>query len=492
MTRGPLRGDAGPADARGGGEEPARGPTFPSEAWDRLVQFETHLKAIERFFNLENHPARSSRPVAFQDNLATEVALAERQFRRLVQLGRGIMDESDANLLAFRSYVETEWAGDAARDALLSEYSSQKTWRDSLYLLLEGLQSLATLAAGLRTANTVTLATFRALGQQFRTLMVHNRFFSPVRARPVFLFAERLTHPVLRRAVVECGSERLQRAMALVLSILTRHLRVLSWVEVGSNDRDELLDALPLLTLLRSDFVILRPFLERAFPERFFSQDNATRVEEELRARIDGFCFELQVEARKAFEVFLLDFTQTANVKRMRGSLEAAHGLLTALLEQAVVAVVGVTLPGTADKDVFPSSVMRRQQSLRLREDLWLFSEVLGHVTEFLASAAPAERKRLAYRGLLDFLTYFENLSMQFVRYSDHEPFEHFCREMRALREERFADPMRCEDIASNFDCFRVFIQTILGQVNLRADLHAKELDEVRAKRALMQFIRVA
>ena len=27
------------------------GPGFPSEAWDKLVHFETHLKAIERFFN---------------------------------------------------------------------------------------------------------------------------------------------------------------------------------------------------------------------------------------------------------------------------------------------------------------------------------------------------------------------------------------------------------------------------------------------------------
>ena len=479
MNRGPLN----------GGDDAARGPAFPSEAWDRLVQFETHLKAIERFFNLENHPARSSGPIAFQDNLTTEVMLAERQFRRLVQLGRGIMDETDANLLAFRNYVESEWAGDAARDALLAEYSDQKTWRDSLFLLLEGLQSLTVLAAGLRAANSVNLATFRALGQQFRSLMVHNRFFSPVRARPVFLFAERLGHPIMRRAVVECPSERLRRAMALVLSILNRHLRVLSWVEVGSERREELLDALPLLTLLRSDFVILRPFLEKAFPKRFFSQDKTTRVEEDLRARIDGFCFELQVEARKAFEVFLLDFTQTTSVKRIKGSLEAAHGLLTALLEQAVVAVVGVTLPGTADKDLFPSCVMRRQQSLRLREDLWLFGEVLGHVTEFLISPAAPESKRLAYKGLLDFLTYFENLSMQFVRYSDHEPFEHFCREMRALRDERFMDQLRCEDIASNFDCFRVFI---LGLVNLRADLHATVLDDVRAKRALMQFVRVA
>ena len=64
--------------------------------------------------------------------------------------------------------------------------------------------------------------------------------------------------------------------------------------------------------------------------------------------------------------------------------------------------------------------------------------------------------------------------------------------EMRALRDERFMDQLRCEDIASNFDCFRVFIQTILGLVNLRADLHATVLDNVRAKRALMQFVRVA
>ncbi len=492
MPRSPVSVGGGPGGANRGGNGSAAGPAFPSEAWDKLVQFETHLKALERFFNLENHPLRSAGPVGFQENLATEVALAERQFRRLVQLGRGIMDESDANALAFRSYIESEWVGDAGRDALLAEYSSQKTWRDSLFLLLEGLQSLATLAYGVRNANSAGLATFRALGQQFRSLMAHNRFFSPVRARPVFLFAERITHPILRRAIVECPTEHLRRGMALVLSIYTRHLRVLGWVEFHSEQREELLDALPLLTLLRSDFLILRPFLEKAFPKRFLARDSTTTLEEDLRARIDSFCFELQVEARKAFEAFMLDFTQTVSVKKMRGSLEAAHGLLSSLLEQAVTTVVNVTLPGTADKDIFPSCLLRRQQSLRLREDLWLFGEVLGHVTEYLASGAPPENKRLAYKGLLDFLTYFENLSMQFVRYWDREPFEHFCREMRALRDERFADPLRCEDIANNFDCFRVFIQTILGLVNLRADLQSTALDEVRARRALMQFVRVA
>ncbi len=492
QRRRPPRGPKDVADSAGDATSSVGGGGFPSEAWEKLVRFETHLKALERFFNLENHPVRSGGPVGVQDNMATEVGVAERQFRRLIQLGRGILDEADANVLAFRSYVETEWVSDAARDALLTEYSDQKTWRDSLFLLLEGLQSLATLAAGLRSARQVTVASFRALAQQFRALMVHNRFFNPVRAHPMFLFAERLSHPVLRRAVVECPTERLRRALALVLSILTRYLRILSWVESDAETREEILDALPLLALLRSDFVTLRPFLEKVFSQRFLLHEGATHAEDELRTRIDGFCFELQVEARKTFESFLFDFTQTNNVKKMRGALEAALGLLTSLLEQAVVSMVVISLPGTADRDVFPRSTVRHQQSLRLREDLWLFGEVLRHVTEALVSPVAAEEKRLAYRGLLDFLTYFEHLSMQLLRFWDREPFEQFCREMRALRDERFTDPLRSEDIANNFECFRVFIETILGLVNLRADLRASTLNEVRARRTLIQFVRCA
>jgi len=492
VRRRPVSEAGGTAGLTGDGTSWVGGTGFPSEAWDKLVQFETHLKAIERFFNLENHPVRSGGPVGVQENMATEVGVAERQFRRLVQLGRSIMDEADANVLAFRSYVESEWVSDAARDALLSEYSDQKTWRDSLFLLLEGLQSLSTLAAGLRSARQVSVASFRALAQQFRALMVHNRFFNPVRAHPMFLFAERISHPVLRRAVVECPTERLRRALALVLSIFTRHLKILSWVDSQAETREEILDALPLLSLLRSDFVALRPFLEKAFFQRFLPHEGATRAEDELRTRIDGFCFELQVEARKAFESFLFDFTQTANVKKMRGALEAAHGLLTSLLEQAIVTLVGITLPGTSDKDIFPNSTVRHQQSLRLREDLWLFGEVLRHVTESLLSPAVADEKRQAYRGLLDFLTYFEHLSLQLLRFWDREPFEQFCREMRALRDERFTDATRCEDIANNFECFRVFIETILGLVNLRSDLRTSTLDEVRARRTLMQFVRCA
>ncbi len=476
------------------GDEPRAmgGVGFPAEAWEQLVRFETHLKAIERFFNLENHPARSGGPVGLQDNMATEVGVAERQFRRLIQLGRGILNEADANVLAFRTYIESEWVSDSARDALLTEFSDQKTWRDSLFLLLEGLQSLATLAAGLRTARQVSVASFRALAQQFRALMVHNRFFNPMRAHPMFLFAERLTHPVLRRAVAECETGSLRRALALALSFLMRYLRILSWVESGADNREALLDALPLLALLRSDFVTLRPYLEKTFSRRFMLHEGAAGPEGELRARIDGFCFELQVEARKAFESFLFDFTQTNNVKRMRGALEAAHGLLTTLLEQAVVSLVAIALPGVSDRDIFPGSTMRHQQSLRLREDLWLFGEVLRHVTKSLLSDAAPDDKRNAYKGLLDFLTYFEHLSLQLLRFWDRDPFEQFCRDMRALRDERFTDPVRCEDIANNFECFRVFIETILGLVNLRADLRASHLDEVRARRALLQFVRCA
>jgi hypothetical protein len=161
-------------------------------------------------------------------------------------------------------------------------------------------------------------------------------------------------------------------------------------------------------------------------------------------------------------------------------------------LEQAVMTMVGIVVPGVSDKDIFPASMVRYQESLRLREDLWLFSEVLKFITEGISGPWKPEEKRLAYRGLLDFLTYFENLSYQLVRYWDREPFEHFCREMRALRDEPFTDEARCQDVAGNFECFRVFIVTILGLVNQRASLRVQPLDEVRARRALRQFLRCA
>jgi hypothetical protein len=173
----------------------------------------------------------------------------------------------------------------------------------------------------------------------------------------------------------------------------------------------------------------------------------------------------------------------------MRGALEAAHGLLTVFLEQAMTSILTFGVPELTVRQVFPGAEIRLQESKRLREDLWMFGEVLSHVTERIRGAAISPgSKRQAYKGLLDYLTYFENLGYQLVRHTDREAFEHFFGEMRALRDEDFSDPLRCGDVAVNFETFKIYIQAVFSQVNLRSDLREVTFELDRARKALLQF----
>lgn len=462
-----------------------RGP----EAQERLFHFETLLKAIERFFNQSNHPVRTRRGSSFDDGFGEEMLVVERQLNRALKLTQSLLEESDSSALIFQSYVESQWVTDEARDALMQRHFAQETPRDSLYLLQEGLQSLYHLARGLRTSGQVNAQRFDALGRQYRSLVASNRYFSPFRTRRFTLVTPGHRRPFVRRAVQGLTSGRLRRATLLMVAILERYLSIVGWINPKAIKREELLDALPFLALLKSEFRVLQDFLEDAFVTRWLPGGPADEREEEFRSRVDSVAFELGADLHRVFDEFLLDFFGSRSVRRMRGALESAHGLLTVFLEQAMTSILTFGVPDLTVRQIFPDAEIRVQESKRLREDLWMFGEVLDHVTEMIrGEAISAERKRQAYKGLLDYLTYFENLGFQLVRHTDREAFEHFFGEMRALRDEDFSDPLRCGDVAVNFETFKIYIQAVYSQVNLRADLRDVPFDLERARKALGQF----
>jgi hypothetical protein len=459
------------------------------EAQERLFRFEIRLQAIDRFFNPGNHPARSKRQGPFEESYGDELLAVERQLGQALHTTQGLLGEAESGVLVFQSYVESQWITDEARDAFLQQHSTQSTPRDSLFLLQEGLQSLFHLARALRVSGQVNLLGFDALGRQYRSLIASSRYFNPFRSKRFALYTPAHRKPFVRRAVQGITSPRLRRAMLLMVAVLERYLGILSMINEKGARREEMLDALPFLALLRSEFRILKSFLEGAFVTRWLPPEPGAQREDEFRARVDSLAFELGADVRRVFTEFLIDYSGTRNARRMRGSLEAAHGLLTVFFEQALVSILGFGIPGVTVRQVFPDAEIRLQESRRLREDLWLFGHVLGHVIEqILREDVQAEYKQRVYRGLLDFLTYFENLGFQLVRFVDREAFEHFFGEMRGIGNESFEDPMRLGDVVVNFECFKIYIQTVLGQVCNRADLQEDHFDEVRARGALKQF----
>jgi hypothetical protein len=459
------------------------------QAQELHFQFEARLQAIERFFNPANHTANSRHQGAFEEGYGQELIVIERQIGQALRTTLGLLGENESSALVFQSYVESQWVTDEARDSLLQRHSAQEQPRDSLYLLQEGFQSLFHLAGALRNAGQVNRLAFDALGRQYRSLLAGNRYFNPFRNRRFTLVTPINRKPMVRRAVQAISSQRLRRAMLLMIAILERYLGILGMVNVKATRRDELLDALPYLALLRSEFRSLRVFLETSFPTRWLPPDSEHPLDDRFRSHVDSLAFELGADVRRVFTEFLLDFSSTRSTRRMRGALEAAHGLLTVFFEQAYVSVLAFGTAEVTVRQVFPEAEIRQQEAKRLREDLWMFSEVLHHVIgQILRQDLPPEGKRRTYRGLLDFLTYFENLGFQLVRYVDREAFEHFFGEMRILGQETFEDPVSCGDVVANFECFRIYIQTVLSQVCNRADLRETPFDEVRARSALRQF----
>lgn len=458
---------------------------------DLLFRFETLLRAMDRFFNTENHPLRRDGRISIDHNLLPEMGVVDRQLRQLIRLCQQVLDETDTSAFLFRSYVETQLVSDLERDLLLERHRVQRNPLESLYLLQVGLRSLVHVSGALLGAAQVNLNTFRGFGHQYTSLLVENRYFNPLRPASFSPIYDRIAHPLIQRAVREAPTEPLRRHLSYILLALNRYLRILRRIEPDAPSRDGLLDATPLLALLRSEFRNLIPFLEQGMPERFGKGAEIEPVERDFLNRLDAFAFQLGLESRKIWNQILVDFSTISRLQRQRSALEAVHGLLTSFLQQAVVQCVQVVLPEIEGRDIYADFVSRYEQSLRLREDLWIFHEVLRHVVGGIgrSDAEPIER-RAAYERLVEFLNYFRHLSYQLVRFDDHEHFERFFELVQGLGEEAFHNPDRAAEISRSFEHFRIYLETTLGLVNQRVDLSGVPMDEARARRLLRQFLR--
>ncbi|RMF14066.1 MAG: hypothetical protein D6761_10050 [Candidatus Dadabacteria bacterium] len=464
--------------------------SVPVEDADALLfRFETTIRALDRFFNLQNHPHRRSGHVSIGDDLRIEIQVADRFLRQLLQWAQSVLDETDTSAFVFRSYVETELVSDSERDQLLARHLQQETPLESLYLLQIGLRSLVQLSSGLLAADHVSLNPFRALGHQYTSMILQNRYFNPLKSRQFNVVYDRVEHPLLQHAVRDAPSEEMRRALSVLILTLNRYLRVLGWLRPDAALRDELYDALPYLALLRSDFRTLIPYLEVTLPRRFFPNGATNEAEAALLERVDAFAFQLSLESRKVFEQLLLDFSQTTSTPHLRSGLEATQGLLHTFLQQTVVLLINTVLPDVEGKDIFTDFISRREQSRKLREDIWIFHELLKRMIALFGDEdATATERRRRFDGLLAFLTYFVEASFQLVRAADHEAFANFISGLQRLEQETFDNPARAREVGRSLEHFRIFLETTLSHINQRADLHDVPFDEAHARSLLNRF----
>jgi hypothetical protein len=457
---------------------------------DSILQLETRLKAVDRYFNLRNHPTRSDGPISLHHDLYHELQVVLRQLQYLIRLIESILDSPDANALVFRHYLEAQWMSDDRRDSILRHHRDQEHPEESLYSLLIGLHSLAQLTGDALGTDTVQLATYRAFADQYRSLIVHNRFFGPLANHPLYPTSGWTSHPVVQQSIRHAPSQRLRRSLGFTMLVLGRYLTILGWITPDSEDRDLMLESMPLFALLRSEFRSLRVYLEQSLRRRFFPDGTRVEAEREILTCVDAMAFQLAAEEERAFDKFLLDYAGTTSSREFAGRVEAVKQLLTVFFEGATVVLLKIVAPNVVAGEIFPDMVERFEQSARLREDLWIFGRVLEHVIDRVGQQenTPEERRR-AFDCLLEFVSHFEEESFKGIRNTEYDSFDSFLTETRAMNEEAFEDTARNQDIISNFECFRIFVEMVRGHVSQRVELQETSLDVDHSHEILDGFL---
>jgi hypothetical protein len=243
--------------------------------------------------------------------------------------------------------------------------------------------------------------------------------------------------------------DELAEDAAAVFTTLALALERLRFVEDALRNDAQLKRLLPIFALVRAEAGRALDLIEnRAL--------HVEGLEKGVRDTLDGTAYAMRMELRKAFEHELAGVGALRQPLQVFAKIENAHGLLRDCLQQSTVALAQCFDPSVEGGQLFPVFHTKLDQSLALRRDLWKLVRFVRRASRDAGGAAQAA-------PVLERLQTFEEGSLRLLMYKDREPFERFVEEAEAAR-----DPA---ELAAVLHRFEAFLETLFGQVNMRAVL---------------------
>lgn len=233
-----------------------------------------------------------------------------------------------------------------------------------------------------------------------------------------------------------------------IFSTLSLALERLRFVEDSLKGDSQLKRFLPIFALVQAEAGHVLDLIEN----RALSVEG---LEKGVRDTLDGTAYAVRMELRKAFEHELGGVCALREPLQVFAKIENAHGLLRDCFQQSIVALAQCFDPSVDGGQLFPVFRTKLDQSLALRGDLWKLVRLVRRATQGAGSgAAPLVLERLKD---------FEDGSLRLLMYKDREPFERFVEEAETARD--------AAELAAVLHRFEAFLETLFGQVNMRAVL---------------------
>lgn len=196
---------------------------------------------------------------------------------------------------------------------------------------------------------------------------------------------------------------------------------------------------------------------EAASLVKFITEDALTceALSEDLFDTLDAITFAVSHDLQRVFETKLPDAIEENTGRVIVGKLFRAHDVLTNCLQQATISLATLFDPDLGGAKLFGNSDMLYRQAIQLCADL---SKLLK-----LVEACSDAGSEAAFEKLMTGIERFRSEGMERLRYSDCPQFESFCERIQLAATPEELDPVLHQ--------FRCYVETLLGQVKMRAVL---------------------
>lgn len=410
------------------------------------------LRALRSFFDLENLPLNESeRASILKRDFTCEVAVTHAVLLRCL----GLIGKLSQHIQPCEGF-EGAAAPDAAPRSGGGELHEDGLGA-SLPALNEALGDASLIGDGLLGAPSVRFGGWAGLRSMLARELERSDAARNLSAAAYARQPEGLPQPLLTLAS-RLTPDELAEDFLNLFSTFMRALEHLRFVEHALRRDGHLKQLLPVFALVHDETRRLLDLLEN----RALHVEGAGR---NVLDTLDGTAYAIRMELRKVYEHELVGMCALTHPQQVYARVENAHGLLRDCFQQSVVALAQSVEPGLDGAQLFRSFSTRLEQSLALRRDLWRLLEQVR--------LAGGESGPYPKAMLLERLAAFSDGSLRFLMYKDWDSFERFVEDVESAFSEA--------ELQTVLHRFEAFIETLFGQVNMRAVLSAHPFDPAAA-----------
>jgi hypothetical protein len=417
------------------------------EASEPRYELGLWLQTLRSFFRARNHPfAEADQSIVLTRDWADELIIARGVMLRVSQLTLRAVHLEEAKRTA------AAHAGDNLLDDLSLMDSAQKVGGEPatrpLVDLAEAVSDISVLCETLLEAKAVSFYAWATVGKILMRELDRSEGARMLEQAAHHDAASKLPAPLLNLAQAINPASALGADMLIVFSDLSRLLERLRFVETSLRRDQPLKQTLPIFCLVYEEARGLLDFIET----RALRTDE---LESEVFDALDGMNYAIAMELRKVFSRELVGLSVLRQSPPIYAKVENAHGLLRDCFQQSIVGLAQIFNPALDVAKLFSTFQTKLDQSLMLREDLWTLLQ--------LVRRAEKERDRQPISRLLERLHSFREGSLRYLMYKDWEASERFMEEVAAAR--------GAVEVTPVLHRFSAYLETLLGQVNMRAVL---------------------